>query len=343
MNPRPYTIGFLTVVLMVALRVVIGWHFFQEGLAHKNDPHWSSEGFLRQAKGPLAELFKSRAPGFHNWDRLLAVPLAPEPATLPDEGNSAGAAQPAADKPTPEASPIYGDWYRAVIHDWEQYRADFANFYHFSDEQKAGSQSLQKHYEGQLADLLAGNQPDIASYRHELYRNQNMAAKPGADEIPNQIARLAKREQNPVGEPGVSDAVNSSPADWLSDAQALEAAFQRDLLSLRSDDQLKLGPAPQAKTELKQIDSAVTWLLIIGGGLLMIGLFTRLSALALALFLLSVIATQPPWVNGAITTVFNYQSVEFVALLALASSPVGRWAGLDFFIHHLLLRPFRSK
>jgi hypothetical protein len=62
----------------------------------------------------------------------------------------------------------------------------------------------------------------------------------------------------------------------------------------------------------------------------------------LAIFLGSVIASQPPWVAGALTTVFNYQAVEFVALLVLASSRVGRWGGLDFFIHHLFLRPFRS-
>jgi uncharacterized membrane protein YphA (DoxX/SURF4 family) len=342
LNTRPYTIGFLTVMLMVVLRVAIGWHFFQEGVAHKNDPHWSSEGFLHQAKGPLAEMFKSHAPGFHNWDVLLAVPLASQSEALPNEGNPEEASKPA-EKPKPDVSPVYGQWYAAVIHDWNEYRANLANFYRFSDEQKQSSDKLLDHYAGQLAELLAANEADIATYRYQLDRDRSMAAQPGASEIPNRIARLAKREQNPVGEAGITDTVNSSPSDWLSDAQALETAFQHDLAALRTDEQLKLGSAPEAKTELKKIDTAVIWLLIIGGGLLMIGLFTRLSALALALFLLSVIATQPPWVNGAMTTVFNYQSVEFLALLVLASSPVGRWAGLDFFIYHVLFRPFHSK
>ncbi len=99
----------------------------------------------------------------------------------------------------------------------------------------------------------------------------------------------------------------------------------------------------EVRSELKKIDTAIVWLLIVGGGLLMIGLFTRLSALALALFLMTVMATQPPWVPGAVTTVLNYQSVELVSLLALATSPVGRWAGLDFFVHYVLLRPFRRR
>jgi uncharacterized membrane protein YphA (DoxX/SURF4 family) len=69
-------------------------------------------------------------------------------------------------------------------------------------------------------------------------------------------------------------------------------------------------------------------------------LFTRLSALALALFLLSVIVAQPPWIAGTVETYFH--AAECVALLMLATSPVGRWAGLDFFVHYVLLRPFRS-
>ncbi len=108
-----------------------------------------------------------------------------------------------------------------------------------------------------------------------------------------------------------------------------------------SAEQLKRGPMAEVRSELKKIDTAIVWLLIIGGGLLMVGLFTRLSALALALFLIAVMATQPPWVAGTVET--YYQGVECVALLALATSPVGRWAGLDFFVHYVLLRPFRRR
>jgi uncharacterized membrane protein YphA (DoxX/SURF4 family) len=225
------------------------------------------------------------------------------------------------------------------VRDWGQRRQEIANFYRFTDEQKQTSEKLLDHYIAKLAELLTDDEADIAAYRHQLYRNQQMAALPGANEIPNQKARLASREQNPLGEPGLS--VATTPADWQADAAALEDAWQNDVMSVRSDEQIKLGPMPETLTELKKIDTAVTWLLIVGGGLLMIGLFTRLSALALALFLLSVIASQPPWIASPMPP--YYQGVECVALLALASSPVGRWAGLDFFIHHVLLRPFRSR
>ena len=46
---------------VVALRVVIGWHFLYEGLAKLQAPAWSAAGFLQQARGPLAGVFKGIA------------------------------------------------------------------------------------------------------------------------------------------------------------------------------------------------------------------------------------------------------------------------------------------
>jgi hypothetical protein len=35
--------------------------------------------------------------------------------------------------------------------------------------------------------------------------------------------------------------------------------------------------------------------------------------------------------------------IEMMCCLVLATTPVGRWGGLDFFIHNLLVRPFLVK
>ncbi len=53
--------------------------------------------------------------------------------------------------------------------------------------------------------------------------------------------------------------------------------------------------------------------------------------------------SQPPWVPGAVTTLFPYQLVEFLALITLATTAVGRWLGLDFLVHFLITAPFRSR
>jgi len=43
---------------VVALRVLIGWHFLYEGLVKLTAAEWSAAGYLQQARGPLAGLFK---------------------------------------------------------------------------------------------------------------------------------------------------------------------------------------------------------------------------------------------------------------------------------------------
>jgi thiosulfate dehydrogenase [quinone] large subunit len=45
-------------IAITLLRVVIGWHFLYEGLAKLTSPSWSSAGYLRQSRGPFADLFK---------------------------------------------------------------------------------------------------------------------------------------------------------------------------------------------------------------------------------------------------------------------------------------------
>jgi thiosulfate dehydrogenase (quinone) large subunit len=41
-------------IAITVLRVLVGWHFFYEGLTKLSAPSWSAAGFLKQAKGPLA-------------------------------------------------------------------------------------------------------------------------------------------------------------------------------------------------------------------------------------------------------------------------------------------------
>jgi uncharacterized membrane protein YphA (DoxX/SURF4 family) len=343
LNGRPFITSAATVVMLIALRVAIGWHFFQEGLDHKNNRNWSKEveGFLNQAKGPLAPLYAGQVPSFHGFNQQL---LAPYDAHVLADATIKAEQDPAAksdsDKkvdsaPKPENSDIYGPWYSLVVEDWKSDATAAANFYHFSDEQIQASKTLQEQFAGRLAEILAGYEPDIKLYRQELAKNQDLASMPGTADIANRSARLAKRSANPTGEPGIT--TGSNPSDWRADVAALEADYQRALRDTATDDERKLGLPTAATTSFDKINAGIVWLLMIAGGCLLIGLFTRLSAVALAIFLISIIASQPPWIAGTIPT--YDQVVECIALLVLATTPVGRWAGLDFFIHHLLFRP----
>jgi thiosulfate dehydrogenase [quinone] large subunit len=48
-------------IAITALRVLVGWHFLYEGLSKLTAPSWTAAGYLKQAKGPLAEQFQSLA------------------------------------------------------------------------------------------------------------------------------------------------------------------------------------------------------------------------------------------------------------------------------------------
>jgi len=48
-------------IAITVLRVLVGWHFLYEGIAKLSSPTWSAAGYLKQARGPFAGLFKSLA------------------------------------------------------------------------------------------------------------------------------------------------------------------------------------------------------------------------------------------------------------------------------------------
>src|SRR5512145_1606340 len=45
-------------IAITVLRVFVGWHFLYEGIAKLTAPSWSAAGYLKQARGPFAELFR---------------------------------------------------------------------------------------------------------------------------------------------------------------------------------------------------------------------------------------------------------------------------------------------
>lgn len=48
-------------IAITVLRVFVGWHFLYEGIAKLTSASWSAAGYLRQARGPFADQFRSLA------------------------------------------------------------------------------------------------------------------------------------------------------------------------------------------------------------------------------------------------------------------------------------------
>ncbi len=117
---------------------------------------------------------------------------------------------------------------------------------------------------------------------------------------------------------------------------AQEELLRADLRETLSSDAKAFSPpaldaalAGPAESSLGWINLATTVLTLGVGICLLLGLFTRLASVTAAIFLLSIIASQPPWLGTYELTIFPI--VELAGLLVLAGTGAGRWLGLDYF------------
>ena len=84
--------------------------------------------------------------------------------------------------------------------------------------------------------------------------------------------------------------------------------------------------------------------LTILGGCLILGLFTRFSAIMAAVMLFMFYVAMPPWpgvpeIPGPEHSfIVNKNFIEVIALLAIASLPSGRWFGADSIVQRIRLK-----
>ena len=131
---------------------------------------------------------------------------------------------------------------------------------------------------------------------------------------------------------------------WIKDIEGQEQAYVNSLWGLLDEQQKERGQPtaswnPFRWERMEQINFAVTFGLTAIGVCLMLGFCTPLAALGGAAFMCFVVMTQPgfpgvyppdsPIVGHALLV--NKDFVEMLALLVVAATGAGRWAGLDFF------------
>lgn len=343
------------IVAIVLLRLATGWHFYREGtkkLAYNPATGevslaFSAEGMLRQAVGPVATWIRGELPNFHNWQNLLATPWQSRPTTPEEEQEfeqwqkDYAARQKAAEEkdepPVFEYAPnlSYAKWGTQVVEDWRSTVEGVTAIEQLSDEQRKAAEAALAERRKQLSDYLAGEGTAIQEWQHELWRLEQWKAAAGAQGIPFEMGRIKEKEVE----------TTAASAGWIAQVRNIERGLHADLRRLMNAEQVEddavlarydSALADKKDLQLYRLNLAVTGTIIGVGVCLMLGLFTRVASVLGIAFLTSVIATQPPWVAGADTTVFYYQLVEIAGLLVLFASAAGRWAGLDFFIRMLL-------
>ncbi len=123
--------GFLFILLLVLLRVSIGWHFFKEGAKKIHSEDFTAKYFLQQAKGPLATFFYAQIPDYRGEQRL--------------------------DR-------------NAIVKRWKDYNAEIVSRLQFNeDQQKRAAAVLQKH-QNALNNYFARWGGDISTYLAEWDR-----------------------------------------------------------------------------------------------------------------------------------------------------------------------------
>ncbi len=339
----------LAFIALMMLRVVVGFHFFKEGTDKLKSGNFTAEYFLEAAKGPMAPYFHELVDGRDGRYRFC----------MSDDGNSLD----------PELTiAIWDDFLdrahghfkfgdskidaelverRAALAErisqarinndtdvdvdqLEAMRADDEQSIRKLREQAAAAEEILHTHEQELQHWIDINEAEVVTYfktadRVDGFDRDGTAATRVAilvDSLREQVATIKSDRQK-------------QQRAWANQIDAIWDSYEQQILALPIERQQTLKalalhrPFAQSHSRLQWINRVIPWFDTIVGALLIIGLFTRLASLAGAIFLVSVIAAQPPWIPGTEPT-YLY-AVELFALFVIFATCAGRFGGLDFF------------
>ncbi|MCH2123423.1 MAG: hypothetical protein MK165_01425 [Pirellulaceae bacterium] len=279
---------------LVALRLGVGWQFYQEGATKLQSAKPYSSYFLASARGPLAPLFQGMI-----WDVDGVARL------QQDE----------------------------TIESWEHYRDRAAKHYGFTEEQNVKAEAIFQRYSTELDLFFESNRADIEQHLLEVQRQDRDANPKNAKTAPmREVASLAGQ----LAERRAESKATSTP--WIRKVDGMWSGFETDINALANGTQIEAETFVLERPGRRLIDSESIDMFIrcfdaTIGILLMVGLFTRISSVLAACFLLSVVASQWPPTTGPTSTYYHLNLA--LASLVLAATGAGRFGGLDFFVSSL--------
>ena len=342
-----------TAFFLILLRLAIGWHFLAEGY-HKLEGYWhgptetvvgkskpfSSAGYFREGTGPLAQLIRKEVGDPDKEALALLIPADVESPNAP---------------PHSRTPPL-------LHQEWTDYVRRFSDHYSLDDEQRLKA----------VAALMKAEDAAVGWLTRKEVDEKNFKAKTQEGRLPtptrlamykDKLAELTESKHSLLVSMG-SDAESLRLHDVKADAVRLRVGLLNDLDAYTQDLRKELEkiptaeqktaaekkeseskikppqPEPPANRMQKWIDLATMYGLTVLGACLVLGLFSRTSALLSAGFLLTTYLCFPPfpWLpaapnNEGYYLFVNKNLIEMLALLALATTASGRWFGLDALIH----------
>jgi uncharacterized membrane protein YphA (DoxX/SURF4 family) len=141
-------------------------------------------------------------------------------------------------------------------------------------------------------------------------------------------------------------------SELLADLAAQTKPFEEDINKLLSEEQKALGsfPTPKPFGMIEFVDMITPWMLTGIGLFLLIGLLARLAAIGAIGFLFMTYLAVPamPWYPAAGPSEGNYlfinkNVIEMLALCVIATTPTGKWFGVDAIFYAIGKALFGSK
>ncbi|MBR5709856.1 MAG: hypothetical protein IKX40_03790 [Thermoguttaceae bacterium] len=311
----------LTVIALVALRLTIGWHFFYEGVWKvANSDEFSALPFLNLAKGPFAPIFYSMTPDLEGRIRMQ---LDEKTGTIP-----------CAAYKTP----------------WLQQRQYVENKFNLTDDQKEEIEVIYNQYADSLDTFLAAKYNDVKGYfvSLDLLNKDKRNGNDGPEQRKRQWDEMMKLRGEMNGWIGAIEGLGDEMTAAFEGVLTQEQLQGKHLPKIiPTTDRMPWGITFPFASYTDFLNFAITWALTAIGFCLIVGFCTRLANLGGAAFLCMVCATQPAWptiypfdhpiLGHALIVDKNF--VEMIAMIALATLPVGRWGGLDWFVWNWFGKP----
>ncbi|HQX50962.1 MAG TPA: hypothetical protein PLY87_05340 [Planctomycetaceae bacterium] len=375
---RRYSLA--AVILLVVLRVGIGWQLLYEGMwkldTLSTQKPWSSDGYLKSATGPMRGLFRAMTgdpddrswldpnkvaarwddfnkrfsshyklndgqkarltqmiDGANSFDAVLTLKVLPEgvdfaAAKLDKIIAFDAAAQRlridgkrrmvASEKATLESQiaeregPEY-DQYRKAL-DEAYTRASRLSY----------KERMRAHLLGDPdnAGLIDGRISQIDLYNQMLKRYEDRLA---AAHIAFERDHLDR----------IWSDVRAKDRDLSGPVLAMDKELLEDAMAIPTVEQLARGPLPTPLSPIRIVDLMTITGLTVLGVLLIVGLFSRFSALSAAIMVFGFYLAMPPLPGlpeapgPEHSFIVNKNLIEVFALLSLAAVPTGFWFGLD--------------
>ena len=220
--------------------------------------------------------------------------------------------------------------------DWDTFRSRIVGHYQFDEKQTKDADKVYRDYLDRLYTFLGANSEKIAEYYQRLERRDNNAK--------DQTRNLASLQ---VHDAKIQAELLKMRGELLPTIDGLWRDYENDMNAIATQEQwerhgrLALAKPGRGTIDSITLDAIVPYFNVAVGACLILGLFTRVAAVAGAAFLASVCASQWPGSPGAAP--IYYQLVETLALLVLAAIGAGRYLGIDCFFGLLKGRPSTDK